>query len=162
MKSIQKCIRSVHKGIVCRWIHNFSYPPPNDEPLDPLDYRLPNLRSEFGYPNVQSFTWFPGHMYKTTKELKTRLRDVDFVLEIRDARIPFSSRNEILDAEIAAQQKRRMIIFNKADLSNANLQSKITRYFEDTGVPILFTNAKDGKNIKQIIGKCLSSYNITK
>ena len=60
--------------------------------------------------------WFPGHMYKAGKEIKERLVDVDVVIEILDARIPFSSQNPLL-MEFAAT-KPTIKVFNKSDLAN--------------------------------------------
>ena len=37
--------------------------------------------------------WFPGHMAKTRRMISENLKYVDIVIEILDARIPYSSRN---------------------------------------------------------------------
>ena len=37
--------------------------------------------------------WFPGHMHKALKEIKESLSDVDVLIEVLDARIPYSSEN---------------------------------------------------------------------
>ena len=44
--------------------------------------------------NIQ---WFPGHMTKAKRQMEENLKLVDFVIEIRDARMPLSSRNPMLD-----------------------------------------------------------------
>ena len=44
--------------------------------------------------NIQ---WFPGHMTKAKREMQEKLKMVDFVIELRDARIPNASRNPMLD-----------------------------------------------------------------
>ncbi|MEG2255073.1 MAG: ribosome biogenesis GTPase YlqF, partial [Vagococcus sp.] len=56
--------------------------------------------------------WFPGHMAKARREVAEKLKLVDVVLEIVDARLPMSSRNPMLDQLI--QQKPRIILLNKA------------------------------------------------
>jgi tRNA U34 5-carboxymethylaminomethyl modifying GTPase MnmE/TrmE len=58
--------------------------------------------------------WFPGHMLKSMRELSERLSQCHAVLEVRDARLPFSSANPSLHSII--QGKKRVIYFNKADL----------------------------------------------
>ena len=40
--------------------------------------------------------WYPGHMHKASKEIKEILPQVDLIIEILDARIPFSSQNPML------------------------------------------------------------------
>lgn len=42
---------------------------------------------------VSNIQWFPGHMAKTRRIMKSNLKLVDVVVEIIDARIPYSSRN---------------------------------------------------------------------
>ena len=44
-----------------------------------------------------AINWFPGHMVKTKREIKENLKLVDAVIEIRDARIPNSSKNPDID-----------------------------------------------------------------
>ena len=46
---------------------------------------------------VKNIQWFPGHMAKTRRMIKENLSLVDGVVEILDARIPFSSRNPEMD-----------------------------------------------------------------
>lgn len=65
--------------------------------------------------------WFPGHMAKALREIGDRIRDVHVVIEVRDARAPFSSANPMLD-EIAAH-KPRIVVFNKSDLAGNALDA---------------------------------------
>ena len=60
--------------------------------------------------NVQ---WFPGHMTKAKRQMEENLKKVDFVIEIRDARMPESSKNPMLDQLI--QNKPRLILLSKKD-----------------------------------------------
>lgn len=50
--------------------------------------------------NSKKIQWFPGHMTKAARQMEENLKKVDFVIEIRDARIPDSSRNPMLDGII--------------------------------------------------------------
>ena len=43
--------------------------------------------------------WFPGHMHKAAKQVRETLSEVDILIEVLDARIPFSSQNPMI-AEI--------------------------------------------------------------
>jgi ribosome biogenesis GTPase A len=80
------------------------------------------LRKEFIFPQ-ENISWFPGHMYKATKEIESTLSKVDIIIEVRDSRIPFSSQNQYL--ENICKNKNRIILFNKSDLSNMNLEKVI-------------------------------------
>ena len=59
---------------------------------------------------LDSLSWFPGHMTKTRRMITAELGNVDAVCEILDARIPMSSRNPDVD-ELAAG-KSRFIVLN--------------------------------------------------
>ena len=54
--------------------------------------------------------WYPGHMAKA-KRVSEQLKKVDVVFELVDARIPYSSRNPMIDEVI--KQKPRVVILNK-------------------------------------------------
>lgn len=64
-------------------------------------------------PSIQ---WFPGHMAKTRRVMKESLGLVDIVVELRDARIPKSSRNPEIEKIIG--DKPRLVVFNKADIAD--------------------------------------------
>ncbi|MFV0556656.1 MAG: ribosome biogenesis GTPase YlqF, partial [Lactovum sp.] len=42
---------------------------------------------------VQQLQWFPGHMAKARNQVQEKLKFVDFIIEVVDARLPLSSRN---------------------------------------------------------------------
>ena len=60
--------------------------------------------------------WFPGHMYKASKEFRKILPQVDLVIEILDARLPGSSENPML-AKLR-RDKPCIKLLNKSDLSD--------------------------------------------
>lgn len=70
--------------------------------------------------------WFPGHMQKALNEIKERIKVIDVVIEILDARCPLSSINEQLEQIIA--NKKKLIIISKPDLADPN-QTKNGNYF---------------------------------
>ena len=41
----------------------------------------------------ETIQWFPGHMAKTRRMITENLKEVDIIVEILDARIPYSSKN---------------------------------------------------------------------
>lgn len=66
---------------------------------------------------MTAIQWFPGHMTKAKRQMEQNLKLVDFVIEIRDARIPNASKNPMLDSMI--QSKPRLIILSKKDKADS-------------------------------------------
>lgn len=67
--------------------------------------------------NQNPIQWFPGHMTKAKRQMEENLKKVDFVIEIRDARISDSSKNPMLDELI--QNKPRLILLSKKDKADS-------------------------------------------
>ncbi|MGY3765215.1 ribosome biogenesis GTPase YlqF [Vagococcus vulneris] len=95
--------------------------------------------------------WFPGHMAKARREVSEKLKLVDIVYEIVDARLPISSRNPMMDNVI--QQKPCLVLLNKEDLADPIQSKEWQVYFESRGLYCLSINANQGKGIKKIIAK---------
>lgn len=97
--------------------------------------------------------WFPGHMKKALVELEEKVKFVDLIIEILDARAPFSSRNPFF-ARIA-KDKKRLIILNKndiADLSNFDKNTAKLNDFDEV-IESNLTNKADYKSLFKIITK---------
>lgn len=92
--------------------------------------------------------WYPGHMAKAKREVTEQLKKVDVVFELVDARIPYSSRNPMIDDVI--NQKPRVVILNKKDMSNLNEMQKWEHFFTDIGFYPVAVDAKHGKNLKGV------------
>lgn len=69
--------------------------------------------------------WFPGHMRKALRNMEDSVSKVDVFLEVRDARLPYSSRNPEFEEIIKKSQKDKVIIFNKYDLCDTAKTDKI-------------------------------------
>ncbi len=93
--------------------------------------------------------WFPGHMTKTRRLMEAHLKLVDIVVELLDARIPFSSRNPEIDKLIG--EKPRMIILNKCDEADADMTKKWIEHFEAQGIQTVATDCKSGKGLNKIV-----------
>lgn len=63
-----------------------------------------------------AINWFPGHMHKAQREIKDILPQIDVVIEVCDARLPFSSENPMI-TEIRGD-KPLIKILNKSDLAD--------------------------------------------
>lgn len=83
--------------------------------------------------------WYPGHMAKAAKEIKKQAALCDFILEIGDARLPVSSRNPVLATLIG--QKPRLLILNKADLTERSQREAWLRYYGRIGQEAVFLSA---------------------
>lgn len=70
--------------------------------------------------------WYPSHMAVGLRKMRQRLQKVDLVLEVRDARIPVTSTNDLLSG-LLPPGKERIVIFNKADLADQTCNSLLKR-----------------------------------
>jgi len=93
--------------------------------------------------------WFPGHMAKARREVTEKLKLVDIIYELIDARIPFSSRNPMIDEII--QHKPRLVLLNKADMADKEATRAWIRYFADKGIRALAINSQAGEGMKEIV-----------
>lgn len=93
--------------------------------------------------------WFPGHMAKARREVSEKMKYVDIVFELVDARLPLSSRNPMLDQII--QQKPRIVLLNKADLADPQQTKQWQEYFKKQGHAALAINAQENKGVKGLI-----------
>ena len=98
--------------------------------------------------------WYPGHIAKAEKKLKEQLSLVDAVIEVIDARLPFSSSYDNITGLLG--QKPRLILLNKADLTDLNeLNVFIDILKKQTGYPVLKSDAKNSKDINFVIKKVI-------
>ena len=87
-------------------------------------------------------------MTKTKRMMQENISLVDIVIELLDARIPYSSRNPDIDK--LAVNKKRIVILNKADLADDKKTAEWVKYFEEQGIGVLLTNSITGKGLKSI------------
>lgn len=111
--------------------------------------------------NVQ---WFPGHMAKTRRIMKSSMPLVDAVVEITDARIPYSSRNPEMDKIIG--NKPRLILLNKCDAADETVTSQWIDYYKRKNILTLATDCKSGRGVnkfllslKQLLGAEIEKWN---
>lgn len=98
---------------------------------------------------MKQIQWYPGHMVKTKREIKEKVKLVDVVLELVDARIPYSSQNP--DVNDLIGNKPKIILLNKADLSDSDEISKWISYYKQQGTPALKIDAVSGRGLKQLL-----------
>lgn len=96
-----------------------------------------------------NINWYPGHMKKTKESIQSNMKLVDVVFELIDARIPYSSRNPIIDSIVG--EKPRVIILNKSDLADSNANRIWQDYFAQGNIPSVLMDALKGKGIDKLI-----------
>ncbi|WP_299087103.1 ribosome biogenesis GTPase YlqF [uncultured Metabacillus sp.] len=92
--------------------------------------------------------WFPGHMAKARRQVTEKLKLIDIVFELVDARIPMSSRNPMIDEIVSS--KPRIVLLNKADKADESVTRQWLEYFKEKGISALAIDAQTGTGLKQI------------
>ena len=96
--------------------------------------------------NIQ---WFPGHMSKARRLIAENLKLVDVVVELLDARIPYSSANPLINEIVAG--KPRLVVLNKSDLADARVTQQWIEYFRAKGIAAVAVDSVTGKGTKQLV-----------
>ncbi len=92
--------------------------------------------------------WFPGHMAKTRRLITENLASVDIVIELLDARIPYSSANPELKKLIG--QKPSVTVLNKYTLSDPAACAVWRSYYEKNGQSCIFTDCLTGYGLDRM------------
>ena len=95
-----------------------------------------------------NYQWYPGHMTKARRAMQEDIKLIDLVIELLDARVPFSSRNPDIDKLAAG--KARMVLLNKADLADEAETRKWAQMFEDMGIHVVKIDARNKGTLKQV------------
>jgi ribosome biogenesis GTPase A len=97
--------------------------------------------------------WYPGHMHKAGKEIKEILPKTDIVIEVLDARIPFSSANPLLAS--LRGDKPCLKVLNKSDLADPELTFVWQAYLErEHGVKTLALTSREPEKMRRIPELC--------
>lgn len=96
--------------------------------------------------------WFPGHMAKAQKEIEEKLKLVDIVLELIDARIPKSSINPVF--ENILKNKKKLVIMTKVKLADPIYNNQWKDHFDKLGEKVLLVDSVSGYNVNKIINVC--------
>jgi len=94
--------------------------------------------------------WYPGHMAKAKRILKDDLKLVDLVIEVVDARVPFSSRNPDLKDLLVKQNQERISVLNKKDLADQGLSKKWVDFFDEQGEAAVLLNSLTGEGVGEL------------
>ena len=105
-----------------------------------------------------TINWFPGHMKKTLRIIEESTHKVDVFVEIRDARIPYCSRNPEFDLIIKRHQKEKLIIFNKYDLCDTTKTDKIIKDYNDYGIKCFAVSSQNHDDMRKILAYLKENY----
>lgn len=96
-----------------------------------------------------NINWFPGHMTKAKRGMQEKLKLVDMVIELRDARIPYSSQNPLIEEII--HQKPRLIVLTKTDKAESDETQKWVEYLMNDYTNVICLNVLKDNVSKKIV-----------
>lgn len=96
-----------------------------------------------------NINFFPGHMNKARREIAEKIKLVDIVYEVVDARIPYSSR--IKDIDDLIKDKPKIIIMTKRDLCDLDKTNKWISYYENMGYKVFLCDLISDKNVSKLL-----------
>ena len=99
-------------------------------------------------PSTQ-IQWFPGHMAKTRRMITENLKNVDLIIEVLDARIPYSSRNPELSR--LTNGKPTLVLLNKSALADPAQTRRWAEYYRSDSTICLPIDCITGEGIKNIL-----------
>ncbi len=95
--------------------------------------------------NIQ---WYPGHMTKARRMMQENIKLIDLIIELVDARAPFSSRNPDIDE--LGKGKARLILLNKADLASERLNDAWSAWFQSQGFFVVKLDSRSKAGMKAV------------
>ncbi len=95
-----------------------------------------------------NINWYPGHMKKTKDLLQENIKLVNIIIEVVDARIPESSKNP--DFDNLFKDKKRLIVLNKYDLADPNLNKLWEEYYKSKGWSVVLYNSTNNKELRKL------------
>ncbi|MEJ2764730.1 ribosome biogenesis GTPase YlqF [Photobacterium sp. MCCC 1A19761] len=99
--------------------------------------------------------WFPGHMHKARKEIEEVLPKIDVIIEVLDARIPFSSENPLIKSFRERNNKPVVKVLNKRDLADPEMtQLWIDHLEQEQGVKALAITTENVSEVHKIMELC--------
>lgn len=94
---------------------------------------------------MREIQWFPGHMKKTQRRITEELKNIDFTIELLDARIPLSSKNPDLKRLTAG--KPSVLLLGKSDLADAKVTEQFVSAFSEEGTKVFSCDCKSGAGL---------------
>lgn len=101
--------------------------------------------------NKTNINWYPGHMAKTKRLIKENINQIDIVLEVLDARIPYSTK--IREFDECVRNKPRILVFTKIDLCDKVETKKWINYYENLGDIVVSLDLEHQPNLTPLLSK---------
>jgi ribosome biogenesis GTPase A len=102
---------------------------------------------------MSSINWFPGHMAKAIKDIKDTLPRVDLVIEVLDARIPYSSANPVIEQFRGSKPSLKLL--SKSDLADPAITQRWLAHFQKASdVKALAVTTEHPEQIRGLLGVC--------
>ncbi|KAF5834933.1 P-loop containing nucleoside triphosphate hydrolase protein [Dunaliella salina] len=102
--------------------------------------------------------WYPGHMQKAVRDMQGRLKQVDLIIEVRDARVPMSACSTVMEGLLRG--KRRIIVLNKADLvPKEDLKLALSSQAKRSLLRTMAVSANDPESVKRLMRASLEVVN---
>lgn len=98
----------------------------------------------------EQIQWFPGHMAKTKRRIREILPKIDLVIELLDARIPYSSHNPELYTIIGS--KPLLTVMTKSSLADPTVSTAWKKDFAKKGIPCLPIDCVTGEGLSALPG----------
>ncbi len=98
---------------------------------------------------MQTIQWFPGHMAKAKREIIEKLKMVDLVIELRDARIPYSSSNPMIEDIVG--NKPRLILLCKASMADQSITNEWIEYYKANNILALDIDSITGYHVSSVV-----------
>lgn len=94
------------------------------------------------------YQWYPGHMTKAKRQMQEDMKLIDVVIELLDARIPYSSKNPDIDG--MAKDKARVILLNKFDMADPVQNEAWKTYYQEKGFFVRLVDSRSGTGMKEV------------
>ncbi|MCC0651748.1 MULTISPECIES: ribosome biogenesis GTPase YlqF [unclassified Clostridioides] len=113
---------------------------------------MSNEYEEYLMDNNLHINWYPGHMKKTKELVKNNLKLIDVVVELLDARIPFSSKNP--DIDMLVGDKPRVVVLNKSDMADRDKLNQWIEYYKKNNIKAIPVDTLKGVGVNKIVEEC--------
>lgn len=101
---------------------------------------------------AKQIQWFPGHMAKARREISEKIKLIDIVIELVDARAPLASKNPMFNQ--ICNNKPRLIVMTKKDLADEKITAEWIKYFENKNMHAICVNLKNFNEYQLVINVC--------
>lgn len=102
--------------------------------------------------------WYPGHMNKARKDITKAIQSVDAVIEIVDARLPYSSENPLISTIIG--KTPRLKVLNKTDLADPKVTQQWLNYYQSNKLKCVALDSKQAIKIRDLVKFCQKEFKV--